>query len=67
MSAVLRIGLVGAGPWGGNFRRSVERRDDAVIAAAATRDWETLAAQKLDGVIVATPPRSHLPIARRFG
>lgn len=67
MSATLRLGLAGAGPWGRNYLRTVARRNDAVVAAVAGRDWESLTTERLDGVIIATPPHSHLSIARHFG
>ena len=83
MSAALRLGLVGAGRWGRNYLRTVARRDDAFVAAVASRnpdtarlidarcraytDWQALLEEKLDGVIIATTPATHLAIARRFG
>ena len=35
MSATLRLGLAGVGPWGGNYLRTLARRHDAVVAAVA--------------------------------
>ena len=83
MSAALRIGLVGAGPWGRNYLKALARRDDAAVVAVASgnpetpafagnacrvhANWQALADETLDGVIIATPPASHLGIARRFG
>ena len=83
MSAALRIGLVGAGPWGRNYLKALARRNDAAAVAVGSRNPETLALaggncrvhenwraltdEKLDGVIIATPPATHLPIASYFG
>ncbi len=67
MSKVLRLGLAGLGPWGRHYQQTVGRRDDAAIAASAGRDWEKLVGEEIDGIIIATPPASHLAVARRFG
>lgn len=78
----LRLGLVGAGAWGRNYVLALKRLDGARLAAVASRnpetaglvgpeclvqvDWQRLLDETLDGVIVATPPSTHLPIAERF-
>jgi predicted dehydrogenase len=62
----LRLGLVGAGAWGRNYIRTLNRLDGLRLAAAATRDWQKLVDESLDGVVVATPPATHLAIARHF-
>ena len=78
----LRLGLVGLGPWGRNFVRTLSRIEGADLSAVASRStdlsvlkdhhcrvhaqWERLLEESLDGVIVATPPSTHLAIAERF-
>lgn len=78
----LRLGLVGAGRWGRNYIRTLGAKDGAVLQAVASRNpataallggacrihanWENLLEEPLDGVIVATPPSTHLAIAARF-
>lgn len=81
-TAVVKLGLVGAGPWGRNYIRTMPRISGTRLAAVASRnahtpelvrqdcrvssDWNDLLDNSLDGVIIATPPSSHVPIAERF-
>ena len=78
----LRLGLIGAGPWGRNYistigalpgiglaRIASANPETAALAGpdcAVTADWREVAtADDLDGVIVASPPPSHLEIAEQ--
>lgn len=62
----VRLGLVGAGPWGRKIADAVAALPDAVLAGVAGRaDWQALIADPgVAGIIVATPPATHAAIAR---
>lgn len=78
MTAV-RLGLVGAGAWGRNYIRTIGGLANIRLACVASRnpetrklvpaecrvvpDWGTLLDAKPDGVIIATPTPTHVPIA----
>ena len=78
MSAV-RLGLVGAGAWGRNYIRTVSGLANTRLACVASRnpetrklisaeckvfsDWQALLDARPDGVIIATPTPTHVPIA----
>jgi predicted dehydrogenase len=61
----LRLGLVGAGPWGRNYIRTIEGMSEVRLARVAGRaDWRDLVrASDIDGVIVAVPPAAQPEIA----
>ncbi len=74
----VRLGLVGAGRWGRRIIEAVGSVADAEFAAICTRGrpsleggdvpwfarWQDLvAAGGCDGVIIASPPETHVPIA----
>lgn len=76
----IRLGLIGAGPWGRNYIHTIAGLKGVRLARLASRnpespalvgpdcrisaDWrELLAAEDLDGVIVATPPTLHAEMA----
>lgn len=75
----LRLGLAGAGPWGRNYVRTLSALPEARLVAIASRnpetaalaandcaivgDWRGLLDRELDGIIIATPPSTHLEIA----
>jgi predicted dehydrogenase len=74
----IRLGLVGAGRWGRRIIDTVSALPDCELAAICTRGpaphdggdvpwfarWQDLVATGgCDGVIIATPPEAHVPIA----
>jgi predicted dehydrogenase len=73
-STELRVGIVGLGWIGGTHARTIESLPDAALVATADQragaarygDWEgMLENERLDAVVVATPPAFHRPIAER--
>lgn len=61
----MRLGLVGAGPWGRSYSRTVADIPGLQLARVAGRaDWRDLVrADDIDGVIVAVPPAAQAEIA----
>lgn len=61
----LRLGLVGAGPWGRNYIRTIAGIPGLELARVAGRaDWRDLVrAADIDGVIIAVPPAAQPEIA----
>lgn len=78
-AAKVRLGLIGAGRWGHAYIRTLGRHTEARLAAVASSnptvashlpegcfrvaDWRALLACRLDGIIIATPPATHVSIA----
>lgn len=62
----VRLGLIGAGPWGRKIAATIRALPDAVLAGVAGRaDWRALIADPgVAGIVVATPPATHAAIAR---
>lgn len=62
--AVLNIVLVGNGDWGKNYIKTINEFFPEIKLTVANRDnWKLLIDKKPDGVIIATPPQSHIEIA----
>lgn len=77
---MIRLGLIGAGPWGAKVIATVRRLEGMVLVGVAssnpqvaalvgpdctvTPDWRELVAGDLDGVIVTTPPALHAGMTR---
>lgn len=76
----VQIGLIGAGPWGRNFIKTIASRADIDLAWVGSRNPETaelvppgtivdpdwrqlLKIGSADGVVIATPPDVHVPMA----
>lgn len=61
---MIKIILVGSGKWGQNYIKTLSEQFPNVKLFIANRDnWEILINEGADGVIVCTPPSSHVKIA----
>lgn len=60
------LGLVGNGKWGSNYIHIASQLKEPVKIIVGNRlDWyELIHSKKCDGIIIATPPDSHIKIAR---
>lgn len=62
-----RLALIGNGRWGGIIKKTLASLPDAELSYEVTHEWkELLEKNDIDGVIVATPPATHLEIALPF-
>jgi predicted dehydrogenase len=60
----MNIVIVGKGRWGQNYINTFTNIFPSVVLTVATREnWKQLIDKKPDGVVVATPPQSHIEIA----
>lgn len=67
MTPLVTLALIGAGRWGTNIRRTIERLPAARLVAVRTREWrDLLRRDDLDGVLIATPASTHAHIALPF-
>ena len=59
------LGLIGSGQWGQNYLRLLSHIPKLQVIVAGRNDWYNLIqSKKCDGVIIATPPESHILIAQ---
>jgi predicted dehydrogenase len=77
---MIRLGLIGAGPWGRKVIATIRRLDGMELVRVASSnpetaglvgsgctvvpDWRDLVAADLDGVIVTTPPALHAEMTK---
>lgn len=74
----IHLGLIGAGKWGSNYINLIQKLNGVKLSALATRNknkiipgdyqiydsWENICKNNdLDGIIIATPPDTHIKIA----
>ncbi|MFH1062523.1 MAG: Gfo/Idh/MocA family oxidoreductase [Candidatus Omnitrophota bacterium] len=75
----MRIGLIGAGRWGKRYIETLSRipgielthlasknPDSSLLVSSACKiitHWQDLLKERLDGIIIATPPQTHFEIA----
>lgn len=57
------IVLIGAGKWGKNYITTLASFEGINLSVATRDTWKQLIDGKPDGVIIATPPSSHIEIA----
>ncbi|HVI42665.1 MAG TPA: Gfo/Idh/MocA family oxidoreductase [Anaerovoracaceae bacterium] len=55
--------LIGSGAWGRNYISTLSNFDNISLQVANRDNWKGLIDQKPDGVLIATPPDSHIEIA----
>jgi predicted dehydrogenase len=55
--------LIGAGAWGKNYISTLSSFPGIKLSIADRHNWQRMLDRKPDGVIIATPPRSHIEIA----
>lgn len=60
--STLNLVLVGAGKWGQNYISTLSQ-DDVNLTIANRNNWKRLIDERPNGVIVCTPPESHIEIA----
>lgn len=67
MKKSYRVAIIGAGRWGQNIIKTIEKIPGATLAYAETRNYLKLLTKKdIDAVIIATPGSTHAKIALPF-
>lgn len=61
---MVKLLLIGAGQWGKKYISTLNNIPDIILDIADRYSWKDLIDQKPDGVIVCTPPQSHIEIAQ---
>lgn len=77
---MLKLGIIGLGPWGQKYIETVKNRDDMQISAACRKtnerpdflpedckfytNWHELLRKNLDGLILAADPLTNLEVAK---
>lgn len=59
----MNIVLVGAGAWGKNYISTLKNFPEVNLIVATRKNWKQLIDNNPNGVIIATPPDSHIEIA----
>jgi len=63
----LRIAVIGNGRWGKNIIKTLNALPECAVSYTATRDYAFLLKKDdIDGVVIATPPKTHTKIALQF-
>lgn len=61
--STLNLLIVGVGKWGQNYVSTLSSFNDVELKTANRHNWKQLVDEMPDGVIVCTPPESHVEIA----
>ena len=61
--SVTKLLLVGSGKWGQNYISTLANFPEVSLTVANRNNWKDLIDQQPDGVMVCTPPQSHVEIA----
>lgn len=59
----MNILLIGVGKWGKKYISTLKNFHDVHLTTATRENWQQLIDAKPDGVIISTPPDSHIEIA----
>lgn len=62
MSKKINLGLIGSGQWGKNYLKTAEAIADVSMSVLYRDNW-IQEIKNYDGIIIATPPDSHVDIA----
>ena len=56
--------LIGSGSWGQNYIKTLSNFPNVNLTVANRENWKKLIEKNPDGVIISTPPQSHIEIAK---
>ena len=62
---MITLGIIGLGKWGRNYLSAINEIDSSIKVIVGNRlNWyELVKSKQCDGIIIATPPDSHIKIA----
>jgi predicted dehydrogenase len=60
---MIKLLLIGSGPWGQKYVSTLHDFNNVSLTIANRDNWKSLIDENQDGVIICTPPQSHVEIA----